>query len=148
MQIQIRSQLIRIYTVCKGKTYPGSAGLGLISSNLMVHLCGQLCYICLVFRSIQSRKLSMGTYSLWTTFLHKYPCIYLLTPWSYGQIHMLFEYIFFMLKILKTNCSLITWQLPPWNKRLILTFVDSAIPVFANDWLQRNECDYFYDFWL
>ena len=26
---QFRSQLIRIYTVCKGRTYPGSAGLGL-----------------------------------------------------------------------------------------------------------------------
>ena len=28
-----RSQLIWIYTVCKGRTYPGSAGQGLMSTN-------------------------------------------------------------------------------------------------------------------
>ena len=30
MQIQISSQLIWIYIVCKGRVYPGSAGQGLI----------------------------------------------------------------------------------------------------------------------
>ena len=33
-QLALRSQLIWIYTVCKGRVYPGSAGQGLDENNL------------------------------------------------------------------------------------------------------------------
>ena len=38
MQIQIRSQLTWIYTVCKGRVYPGSAGQGLINKLIWIIL--------------------------------------------------------------------------------------------------------------
>ena len=39
MKIQIRSQLIWIYTICKGRVYPGSAGLGLLTLVLLNQIC-------------------------------------------------------------------------------------------------------------
>ena len=50
VQIQIswllRSQLIWIYTVCKGRVYPGSAGLGIISLQVVFLLSVPRRFLC------------------------------------------------------------------------------------------------------
>ena len=55
-----RSQMIWIYTVCKGRVYPGSAGLGLISISLKAHLI----WLCITMLWMEQRLPAQTTFAL------------------------------------------------------------------------------------
>ena len=70
-----RSQLIWIYTVCKGRTYPGSAGQGLrllytwllLTNEIKLHVCMQSrLFIATQFLSLSERCVKRVICKTWT----------------------------------------------------------------------------------